>query len=363
MTASRDHHDNRGVFVELWVLDLVKNDYPAAILLSQLMWWSQPAKDGRPKLSYERDGQLWLVRPDDQWGDETRLTARQVEQAKRRLKKAGLIITKRVQRGTAVVTAMRPDLATISEQADTGSEYTRSRSSEPNPRDRVVPNGRDRVLPFSSTTTSELQPPSEGRRSAPTTTATATTTRSASSSPRPSTNTDDLNGQRATELTLGPTPTPQPPAPADSAELSFADFWAMYPRKTHKADAEMAWHSQARRKADPAEIRSGLDRWISHWRAAGTAQAHIPEGKTWLSRSDWLETPPELAGRNGKAVKAPRYVGDESPELVRPETPEEREARRIANTPAREAAKARLAALKQGRNLTRTLGDPEGVSA
>jgi hypothetical protein len=193
VTASRDHHDNRGVFVELWVLDLVQNDYPAAFLLSQLMWWAQPAKDGRPKLTYRRDGELWLVRPDDGWHDELRLTARQVEQAKRRLKKAGLVVTRRVQRGTAVVTAMRPNFDAIREQADTGTEYTRSRSSGPDTRDRVVPDLRDRGQSSSSITTTPLQPAPDG----------AEESRSARPSPRPSPQADDLPGSADAGLTPG----------------------------------------------------------------------------------------------------------------------------------------------------------------
>lgn len=209
MSASRDHHDNRGVFVELWVLDLVGNDYPAAILLSQLMWWAQPAKDGRPKLGYERDGQLWLVRPNDEWHDETRLTARQVEQAKRRLKSAGLIVTKRVHRGEqAVVTAIRPDFDTIREQADTGSEYTRSRSSQsvafPNARDRDGSNARDRVVPFSSITTSEVRPSPPKDEQA------------LSSSSRSSSNTDASADEQPAGLT--PCPKPQVAAACPTSE-------------------------------------------------------------------------------------------------------------------------------------------------
>lgn len=111
--SERSHYDNRGVFIELWVLDILDDDYPAALLLSQLLWWHQPAKDGAPRARYERDGQLWLLRSDDEWHGECRLTVRQVRRIRTMLTKAGLVEGRRFKRNGAPVSAWRPLLDAI----------------------------------------------------------------------------------------------------------------------------------------------------------------------------------------------------------------------------------------------------------
>jgi hypothetical protein len=103
-----DHPDSRGVFLELWVIRLVGGDLPAALLLSQLLWWHQPAKDGRPKLTYERDGHRWLIRKDNAWERDTCLTAKQVRRAKSVLVTAGLVECRPFRFHGAPTSAWRP---------------------------------------------------------------------------------------------------------------------------------------------------------------------------------------------------------------------------------------------------------------
>lgn len=103
-----DHADNRGVYVELWVLDLLEGDQPSALLLSQLLWWHQPSKNGQPKLHYERDGHRWLVRSDDEWHQDCRLTRKQVRRARSVLVGMGLVEHRRFKRQGAPTSAWRP---------------------------------------------------------------------------------------------------------------------------------------------------------------------------------------------------------------------------------------------------------------
>lgn len=118
MSGPHDHRDGRGVFVELWVLDLVDHDYPTALLLSQLLWWHQPAKDGRPKLQVERDGHRWLLRADDEWWADARLTTKQVRRARQILAKLGLVVCRRFKRNGAPTSAWRPDYDALAAAAD-----------------------------------------------------------------------------------------------------------------------------------------------------------------------------------------------------------------------------------------------------
>lgn len=134
--SSHDHPDNRGVWVETWVIDLVAGDLSAALLLSQLMWWHQPGKSGRPKLRFEREGHLWLTRTDDDWWEDCRLTQRQVRRIRAQLESAELIEHKVVRLGTETVSAWRPNISVIQEAQDRnasadedGSGVTRWRHS------------------------------------------------------------------------------------------------------------------------------------------------------------------------------------------------------------------------------------------
>lgn len=108
-----EHRDNRGVFVELWSVDVLDGDFPTAVLLSQVLWWHQPAKDGEPKLRYERDGFLWLVRPDDGWWEDCRMTLRQVRRSRGVLVGRGFIVHRRFKVGGAPTSAWRPVLAAV----------------------------------------------------------------------------------------------------------------------------------------------------------------------------------------------------------------------------------------------------------
>jgi len=102
------HPDSRGIFVELWVIDLMEGDLPSALLFRQLLWWHQPAKDGTWKLRYERYGHRWLLRADDDWWEDTRLTQKQVRRVRSRLLAMALIEHRRFKLEGAPTSAWRP---------------------------------------------------------------------------------------------------------------------------------------------------------------------------------------------------------------------------------------------------------------
>jgi hypothetical protein len=102
----------------MWIVDLVGGDLSAALLLSQLLWWHQPAKSGRPKLRYEREGLLWLVRTDDDWWTDCRLTMRQVRRIRAQLESADLVEHKVVKIGLVTTSAWRPKMDVVQTALD-----------------------------------------------------------------------------------------------------------------------------------------------------------------------------------------------------------------------------------------------------
>lgn len=110
MTTAREHRDNQKVCVEMWIVDLLDGDHAAAVLLSQLLWWFQPAKgQTRPRVRYEREGALWLLRADDDWWDDCRLTAKQVRRIRKVLLDADLIVYRRFKWNGGPTSAWQPN--------------------------------------------------------------------------------------------------------------------------------------------------------------------------------------------------------------------------------------------------------------
>lgn len=68
-------------------------------------------------------------------------------------------------------------------------------------------------------------------------------------------------------------------------EISFADFWELYPRKQSKRAAEKAWHREIKAGADPREIIEGLRRQLPGF--ARKDKQFIPHPSTWLNQARW----------------------------------------------------------------------------
>jgi hypothetical protein len=82
------------------------------------------------------------------------------------------------------------------------------------------------------------------------------------------------------------------PRRQSSAE-EFAEFWAAYPRKVGKADAQRAW-AKATRRTDAAKILDVVRRYP--WR---DDPQFVPYPATWLNRGCWEDDLVTVAATNG----------------------------------------------------------------
>jgi hypothetical protein len=73
--ASRDTIDFKTTYVDM------AGDLVAGLLLSQIVYWHLPKRNGEPKLTVERDGKTWLAKGHADWYAECRITARQAKRA------------------------------------------------------------------------------------------------------------------------------------------------------------------------------------------------------------------------------------------------------------------------------------------
>lgn len=71
----------------------------------------------------------------------------------------------------------------------------------------------------------------------------------------------------------------------DALQVSFADFWAKYPRKVAKKDAERAW-----KQVDPAEhqkVLAAIDRHRKSEQWRKDAGQFIPFPASWIRGERW----------------------------------------------------------------------------
>ena len=83
-----DHRvDFKCVYVDM------AGDLIAGLLLSQIVYWNLPSKNGSSKLRVQRQGHWWLAKKYKDWYDECRISERQARQAVTLLEEKGLITT------------------------------------------------------------------------------------------------------------------------------------------------------------------------------------------------------------------------------------------------------------------------------
>jgi hypothetical protein len=84
--------------------------------------------------------------------------------------------------------------------------------------------------------------------------------------------------------------------PAAAGAERFEEFWAAYPRKIGKRDAERAWPAACRR-TDAAKILDVLQRYP--FDTDPERRRFIPYPATWLNQSRWEDDLEAVAAGNG----------------------------------------------------------------
>ena len=99
--ASKDTIDVKKIYID------VADDVIAGMLLSQIVYWNLPDKQGRTRLRVKKGEHLWLAKRHEDWKDEIRLTARQVRYALDRLKAKNIVTVKLYKFNGAPTTHIR----------------------------------------------------------------------------------------------------------------------------------------------------------------------------------------------------------------------------------------------------------------
>jgi hypothetical protein len=83
--ASRDTLEVKRLYIDM------AGDLAAGVVLSQIVYWHLPNRDGHAKLQVEREGKLWLAKGRADWWDECRISPKQADRALGILEDRGLI--------------------------------------------------------------------------------------------------------------------------------------------------------------------------------------------------------------------------------------------------------------------------------
>lgn len=83
--ASQDTIDFKKIYVD------VAEDLIAGLLLSQIVYWNLPNKEGKTKLRVKIDGELWLAKGREDWFEEIRISPKQFDRASKILLEKGII--------------------------------------------------------------------------------------------------------------------------------------------------------------------------------------------------------------------------------------------------------------------------------
>ena len=85
--TTRDTIDFKKIYVDM------ADDLVAGLMLSQIVFWHIPNKDGANKLRVSKDGHMWIAKGHSEWYQECRITEWQSPRALKILKEKGIIDT------------------------------------------------------------------------------------------------------------------------------------------------------------------------------------------------------------------------------------------------------------------------------
>ena len=76
-------------------------------------------------------------------------------------------------------------------------------------------------------------------------------------------------------------------------EVSFSDFWLLFPKRVARMEAEKAWSRLS--GAQRVEALTGLVAWRAVWLADGRL-GYVPHAATWLNQQRWTDELPTTWG-------------------------------------------------------------------
>jgi hypothetical protein len=93
--ASRDTLEVKRLYIDM------AGDLVAGVVLSQIVYWHLPSREGKTRLRVQKDGELWLAKGRTEWWHECRISPKQADRALELLRERGLVEVRLFKFGTA----------------------------------------------------------------------------------------------------------------------------------------------------------------------------------------------------------------------------------------------------------------------
>ena len=90
--------------------------------------------------------------------------------------------------------------------------------------------------------------------------------------------------------------------------MSFAQFYALYPRKQGRRAAEKSWDRLTRQ--EQAEAYQALPNHLEYWKLKQTEKDYIPHPATWINQNRW-EDELDMEVKKVKKPELPFYATEE----------------------------------------------------
>ena len=291
---AEEQADYDGHYVKHIFVDIANGDLIAGTLLSQILYWYLPSKDGRAtKLRVFKDGKLWLAKGRDDWWEECRITPKQFDRAISVLCSIGIVEKKifKFDGNPTIHVRIVPDVYVqlVHEYMEQKKEevaryyYGSSVSSiDAIGENGFLPKGENGFLPKGKNEFTE-------KVISLTDTTTDTTTEI--------TNKKYIRSHANNENETSPKQEEQEEIPPKKKLVAlsavekdrFEEFWRLYPKKKAKLDCMRAWKSLNPDEQLFEEIMTGLKRAISSKEWKEQDGKFIPYPATWLRKGQWLD--------------------------------------------------------------------------
>jgi hypothetical protein len=90
--------------------------------------------------------------------------------------------------------------------------------------------------------------------------------------------------------------------------MNFADFYALYPRKMGRKDAERSWNRLT--PTQQLECLEAMPNYLKYWKVKETAKDFIPYPATFLNQERWTDEI-EIEPLQSKKPSLPWYSSEE----------------------------------------------------
>ena len=103
----------------------ITGDLIEGTLLSRIIYWFTPDKNGRSKIRVVKDGKLWIAKQRKDWWEEIRITERQYDKAIKGLEQKGFVVLAKYKFNSMPTVHIRPNYENINKAVATWEDKLR----------------------------------------------------------------------------------------------------------------------------------------------------------------------------------------------------------------------------------------------